>query len=102
MPFDLDLTQLHCYGCANSASGEPFPGKPSGERPCCFCVRNKDREAWIERIKEENGGYVPQQHPVNGFWYDGSKAVRVPMDCYRSLDMMDQMEKWMKEDREKV
>lgn len=31
---------LVCHGCAHSAASEPFPGKPSGERPCLFCNRN--------------------------------------------------------------
>jgi hypothetical protein len=89
---DLDPTRLACYGCANSADGEPYPGKPSGERPCFFCVRNTERELWIARAGIH--GKLAPLHPSNGVWYDSSFAVKVPMDCYRPLDMMDQMRAW--------
>jgi hypothetical protein len=72
---------LICYGCAHSIGygqeGADFPGAPSGERPCHFCVRNPKRE----------------EEEVN-VWYDGSQPVEVPMDCYHSIDMLLQMEEW--------
>lgn len=69
---------LFCYGCAHSAASEPFPGRPSGERPCCFCIRNPA------------AGYEVAK------WYDGSPPVEVPMDCYHSIDMMRQIREWQR------
>ena len=37
---------LVCSGCSHSAAGAPFPGMPSGERPCCFCIRNVELAKW--------------------------------------------------------
>ena len=28
-------------------------------------------------------------------WYDGSCAIRIPMDCYHSVDMKAQIDLWM-------
>lgn len=83
---------LVCSGCAHSAADAPFPGKPSGERPCCFCVRNVERDLWIAKAEKP----IHPQHPFNGFWYDRSPAVTVPMDCYHSLGMLDQIRAWEK------
>jgi len=74
---DTDVSKLVCYGCAHSSGLDEYPSKPSGERPCTFCIRNKDHN--IELL---------------GCWYDGSKAVKLPMDCYHSLDMKEQMVLW--------
>lgn len=68
---------LTCYGCCHSVSGEPFPGRPSGERPCHFCIRNMDLDLSI--IQK---------------WYDGSEPVGIPMDCYHSVDMLRQIDAW--------
>lgn len=90
--------KLFCYGCCHSSADDPFPGKPSGERPCCFCTRNNQREEWLKEAKKahpdwfEDGGKV---NPYNGHWYDGNIAVKCPMDCYHSLDMLDQINKWL-------
>jgi hypothetical protein len=84
---------LFCYGCAHAAASFPFPGKPSGERPCCFCVRNKNLEKDKENYKLKVGD-IPDKHPFNGFWYDGSPAIHNPMDCYQTIDMMDQASVW--------
>lgn len=97
---------LPCYGCANSAAyiefadgtvsdGTEFPGMPSGERPCCFCVRNPKREEWLK--EEQQAGRTPapdakdgkNYDPFTGHWYNGAPALRVPMDCYQSLDMQE-------------
>jgi hypothetical protein len=69
---------LFCYGCAHSAASEPFPGRPSGERPCCFCIRNPNPLLQVTT------------------WYDGSSPVKFPMDCYHSSDMKRQMYEWDK------
>ena len=73
--------KLFCFGCAHSSARHKFPGKPSGERPCVFCVRNPKLPKKVE-------DYI-----VN-CWYDGSKALKLPMDCYHSLDMKLQFELW--------
>ncbi|MFH0806076.1 MAG: hypothetical protein V1901_04325 [Patescibacteria group bacterium] len=74
----FDLNKLYCYGCAHSSSIEAFPGKPSGERPCCFCIRNKNRKLEVKT------------------WYNDSEALKIPMDCYHSLDMLEQIYLWNK------
>ena len=74
---DFDISKLVCYGCAHASSIDGYPGKPSGERPCTFCVRNKHHDITLL-----------------GCWYDRSKAIKLPMDCYYSLDMHNQMELW--------
>lgn len=71
---------LVCYGCCHAAAGAPHPGKPSGERPCHFCVRNPELSA-LDTIRVQE-------------WYDHSKPVRVPMDCYHSIDMLRQIDAW--------
>lgn len=75
--------QLVCYGCCHSAAMVKFPGKPSGERPCAFCIRNP-------KLPKKVKNYTIS------CWYDGSKAVKLPMDCYHSLDMLKQIELWNK------
>lgn len=93
-----------CYGCAHSASTVPFPGRPSGERPCCFCVRNPEREDWIKKAGEsterhlvpDSEGTLRDMNPFAGNWYNGSPAIKVPMDCYHSLDYAKQTEFWEK------
>lgn len=67
------------------------------------------REAELARAAENhpdwfNGSRAKEQggvdyNPYTGHWYDGSKAVRVPMDCYHSLDMLDQIEMWQRSRR---
>lgn len=69
---------LICYGCAHSMGcgqeGADFPGLPSGERPCHFCIRNAKRDLGLQLTT----------------WYDGTPAVKVPMDCYQTIDMINQ------------
>lgn len=81
--------KLVCFGCAHSAATVPYPSRPSGELPCCFCIRNPDREAWQARHVQDTGQRLET-------WYDGSKPVKVPMDCYHSLDMATQIHAWLK------
>lgn len=88
-----DGQPLVCGGCAHSAGSEKFPGRPSGERPCFFCVRNTEREAWIDEAKKMSG-QIPPKHPANGVWYNGTQAMKVPMDCYQSCDMLRQSHLW--------
>lgn len=86
------MEHLHCYGCAHADANAPPPGRPSGERPCCFCVRNPERERALE---EHNASDAHQgdecKHPVHGFWYDGGSSVKTPMDNYITLDRLDQL-----------
>jgi hypothetical protein len=91
---------LICYGCSHSAAytkyygsdkaveGTDFPGMPSGERTCFFCIRNVNREEWQKEYEKNNNGRKLE------FWYDGSKPIGVPMDCYHSVDMLKQIAVW--------
>lgn len=81
---NFDESRLCCYGCAHSAAGVPWPGQPSGERPCGFCIRN------------------PLQHMEDGpfEWYDQSEPVSVPMDCYATMDMRMQVAVWLEAAKE--
>lgn len=79
---------LVCWGCAHAASEAPYPGRPSGEHPCLFCIRNPERQRWQEELTSRGTPRVAQ-------WYGGSKPVRVPMDCYHSPDMAEQIARWM-------
>ncbi len=82
-----DVSFLHCHGCAHSAATEPAPGKPSGERPCFFCVRNPDHEQWQKNFEKDHGEKLLE-------WYDGSPIAFYPMDAYTTLDMTEQGERW--------
>lgn len=82
-----DTKDLFCYGCAHSAGDSDFPGKPSGERPCFFCVRNEDREKWQEDHKKKYGKELRE-------WYDNSPICFYPMDAYQTIDMEEQEERW--------
>lgn len=37
----MEVSEIHypCFGCSHSDSGTPYPGRPSGEAPCCVCKR---------------------------------------------------------------
>jgi hypothetical protein len=85
-----------CHRCYHSAAAYPFPGKPSGERPCCFCTRNPDGEKWLAEARERHPGWFEdgKTNPYTGQWYDGSPAIKCPMDCYHSYDMLMQIKKW--------
>ena len=87
---------LFCFGCCHSSAIHPFPGQPSGERPCCFCIRNPQREEWLNKAKEDHPDWFEdgKANPFTGHWYDGSDALKCPMDCYHSLDMFGQINKW--------
>lgn len=88
---------LICYGCAHSAALEPWPSRPSGERPCCYCVRNPEREEWLKRSeasierKPDEDGF--DFNPFAGNRYNGRPALKNPMDNYVTLDHQDQ-EQW--------
>src|SRR5690349_17643016 len=77
---DFDESRLCCYGCAHSAAGQPWPGAPSGEAPCGFCIRNP-----LQHLEDEEAQV----------WYDGSEPVSVPMDCYSTIDMRMQFGVWL-------
>lgn len=96
----MDVSALHCYGCAHAAASEPPPGGPSGERPCMACVRNPDRP-W-ERpsalraldVVVDDEGNARTFDPFVGTAYNGMPMVHHPMDRYVTLDSMDQ-EEWV-------
>lgn len=83
--YDDENNPLVCYGCPHSIGGAPFPSGPSGERPCCFCIRNPK----LVELNETND--------LPALWYNGIEPVKVPMDCYSSQDMRDQSNQWSKE-----
>lgn len=81
---DIYGNPLVCSGCAHSASGAKFPGRPSGERPCCFCTRNVHREQWLAEMSPELQAAIK-----DGSWtcfYNNAKMKKNPMDCYISTD----------------
>lgn len=99
----FDVSKLPCYGCAHSASGAEFPGDPSGERPCCSCVRNPEREAWAKDSKVSSASVAIDDHghardfdPFGGSLYNGAPTLFFPMDNYVTLDQRDQ-ERWLDE-----
>lgn len=78
----LAASERPCSGCAHSASGIPYPGHPSGERPCCFCVRNPELARTSDVCRDSDG---------NGVWYDGkTPAYKTPMDNYIATDRLQQ------------
>lgn len=85
--------QLPCHGCAHSASTAPFPGHPSGERPCGFCTRNKDVDP--ETGTDPGYGEIREPDPPHHIgwpvWYDGSKPRKVPQDNYISNDRLQEL-----------
>lgn len=78
----LNVADLRCYGCAFSTAAEPWPGRPSGDRPCHFCVRNP---AHVQNVGDDHE------------WFDGSQPVRIPMDAYQTPDMKEQFSQWLDE-----
>jgi len=93
---------LPCFGCAHSAAGEPFPSRPSGERPCCFCIRNPEGQH-VDMLHpaddapepaDERGRRYRERAAMgtrdDGVWYDGTPAFQTPMDCYISTDRLQQ------------
>ncbi len=91
---------LTCYGCGHCVGCAKFPGEPSGERPCAFCIRNPKREVQLaedKKMSPESYIHKPGEPNFNAFegrWYDGSPAIKVPMDCYQPIDMMEQSSAW--------
>jgi hypothetical protein len=103
----LDVAALHCYGCAHSAASAPPPGMPSGERPCCSCVRNPEMEEWARDSGAASGvtpgdllasstavvgsdGHARIFNPFVGTLYNGAPRPYFPMDNYVTMDHGDQ------------
>lgn len=99
-----DAAALQCYGCAHASALEPPPGKPSGERPCCACVRNPEREEWAKdalrprdvggRIVVDDMGNARIFDAYEGTAYNGTPMIYHPMDRYVTLDQHDQQD-WL-------
>lgn len=95
----LDVAGLTCYGCAHSSALAPPPGAPSGERPCCSCVRNPDR---VQQSRQRDPLPIVVDDRSNarcfdafaGTQYDGVPMIYHPMDRYVTLDQRDQ-EDWL-------
>ena len=85
---DRNGNPLVCSGCGHSAASAPFPGRPSGERPCCFCTRNVEREQWIaDGIKHGATHFGPSEYGKTfTAFYNNSPMKKCPMDCYISTD----------------
>lgn len=49
--YDEKGNPLPCYGCGHSMGDAPYPGKPCGERPCLFCIRNLNQAADLADFK---------------------------------------------------
>lgn len=94
----IDAYMRPCTGCAHSASGAPFPGHPSGERPCCFCVRNPGADPSVLHPDPDFEGETPyterlkryRADPDGGVWYGGTPAWKTPMDNYIATDRLQQ------------
>jgi len=84
-----DIPHLFCFGCSHCDGVAKFPGRPSGERPCFFCVRNPEREKWQSDFKHSHGKMLLE-------WYDGTPICFYPMDAYQPIDMIEQQERWEK------
>jgi hypothetical protein len=72
---------LVCYGCGHSVGGEAYPSRPSGERPCCFCVRNVDpeRDARVADLRAKASGPFTAR-------YDNGPTRKEPADQYIATD----------------
>lgn len=83
--------KLVCYGCAHSASIAPYPSHPSGERPCCSCIRNPDRGSSPDDIEIEIGddGHARLFDPWQGTMYNGAPRTHHPADNYVTMDHLD-------------
>jgi len=85
------IIKLPCFGCAHAAASAPYPGSPSGERPCGICIRNH---------VEKRSSFIASNNDVQ---------IYGPKDMYWSLDRM-QLEladlhthhPWLSADPEKV
>jgi hypothetical protein len=86
-----NISKLVCYGCAHSAALHDYPSFPSGERPCCFCVRNPKWKETQDEMQKQYGKGLTE-------WYDGTPAISIPMDCYHTCDMKEQFMKFSRPD----
>lgn len=79
---DGDGSKLVCHGCAHSVGGdEPYPGRPSGERPCLFCIRNPNQARDLARARH----YAPTFCSPR---YDNKPVKNVPADQYIATDRL--------------
>jgi hypothetical protein len=74
-----------CAGCAHSASGFPWPGIPSGETMCMSCIRNPQREEWVEQMGQRlrNSGRTPDETT------ESLARFQNPKDLYYTLGARD-------------
>ncbi len=84
---DEDFAPLVCHGCAHSHGGAiPYPGEPSGERPCLFCTRNPNQEEREADLAIVRKGLTPGVAFTAR--YDNGPTRREPADQYISLDRL--------------
>lgn len=72
---------LVCYGCGHSMGQSNYPSKPSGERPCAFCIRNPTQAADLE--------YITRNMPPGTKYtarYDNGPCRKSPADQYIATD----------------
>ena len=83
---------LVCHGCAHSVGGgEPYPGRPSGERPCCFCIRNVQLPAQLAEYRKDPHMTYFHEGVYGVKWtprYDNGPVAKVPLDCYIATDYL--------------
>lgn len=72
---------LACHGCAHSAANAPYPGSPSGERPCMFCVRNPNQARDLARVRHYAPNFVSPR-------YDNQPVSQIPADQYIATDRL--------------
>lgn len=76
----FDESRLCCYGCSNSDISSPWPGTPSYENQCLFCIRNP-----LQHMADEE----------DQVWHNGSDPISIPMDAYSTIDMNLQVDEWI-------
>lgn len=77
---------LPCYGCGHAASEVSYPGCPSGERPCLFCVRHTDQDARRTALAEIRNRLKPGQYFTSR--YDNGPVRKDIGDQYISTDRL--------------
>lgn len=77
----LDGSPLVCFGCAHSIGNASYPGAPSGERPCYFCVRNPDQAQQLADVQRHSPKFISPR-------YDNVPVKTIPADQYISTDRL--------------
>ncbi len=73
-----------CHGCGHSHAAAPYPGEPSGERPCLFCTRNPDPVSRASALAHIRAGMAPGLAFTAR--YDNGPTAKEPADQYIATD----------------